>query len=61
MKYTKWVLLILFTAVLGFLVIGYLTVHPLEMSTYLFRRAIVGFAIIVLLAHHFAKPSAVRC
>lgn len=55
MKYIKWVLLILLAAILGFLIVEYLTVHPLEMSTYLFLSAIVGFAIIVLLVRGFAN------
>jgi protoheme ferro-lyase len=55
MKYIKWVLLVLLAAVLGFLVVEYMTVHPLEMSTYLLLCAIIGFAIIVLLARGFAS------
>jgi len=54
MKYLKWVLLVILAVLLGFLVVEYMTVHPLEMSTYLLLSAIVGFAICVLIALGFA-------
>ena len=55
MKYFKWVLLVILALVLGFLVVEYMTVHPLKMSSYLLLSAIVGFSIIVLLALGFAS------
>lgn len=53
MNYVKWGLLILFAATLGYLVVEYMTVHPLMMSLYLLLSAIFGFAIIALLALGF--------
>lgn len=53
MNYVKWVLLILFAATLGLLVVEYMTVHPLKMSLYLLLSAVSGFAIIALLALGF--------
>jgi protoheme ferro-lyase len=54
-KFFKWAVLILFAGILGFLVVEYMTVHPIRMSSYLLLSAIVGFAIIGLLALGFAS------
>ena len=54
MKYLKWVLLVILAVLLGFLVVGYMTVHPLNMSTFLLLSSIVGFTIGLLIALGFA-------
>jgi protoheme ferro-lyase len=55
MKYLKLVLLVILAVMFGVLVVEYMTVHPLKMSTYLLLSAIAGFAIGVLLALGFAN------
>ena len=53
MKYLKWLLLIILAIVLGVLIVEYMTVHPLVMSTFLLLSALTGFIIIVFLALAF--------
>lgn len=49
----KWLLLTILAAFLGVLIVEYMTVHPLKMGAYLLASAVVGFAIISLLARSF--------
>lgn len=53
MKYTKWFLLIVVAAGLGFLVVEYMTVHPLKMSLYLFLSTIVAVGLIFIIVKYF--------
>ena len=56
MRILKWGLLILLGAGLGFLVVQYLVVHPLEMSTYLLLSLLIAFALLYfLLSGPFSK------
>ena len=49
MRNLRWVLLGLLGGGLGFLVVQYLIVHPLEMSTYLLLSVVVAFALLYFL------------
>lgn len=53
MKYIKWLIPIAISALLGFLVVEYLTVHPLRMSLYLFLSTIVAVALIFIIVIYF--------
>jgi len=53
MKYTKWFSLIVVGAILGFLVVEYMTVHPLKMSLYLFLSTIVAVGLIFIIVKYF--------
>jgi protoheme ferro-lyase len=53
MRYFRWLLLILLAFALGVLIVEYMTVHPISMSTYLLLGAITGFALIVFVALGF--------
>jgi protoheme ferro-lyase len=55
MKYVRWFVLVLASGVLGFLVVEYMTVHPVKMSTYLLLSATTGFVIIALIARSFSS------
>ena len=57
MKVVKWLLIAILSLLLGILVVKYLTVHPLEMSAYLFATSLVFFVLVVVLAVAFRwKP-----
>ncbi len=57
MKVIKWLLLAVLSLLLGVLLVNYLTVHPLEMSGYLFATSLVFFVLVVVLAMAFRwKP-----
>ena len=57
MKAIKWLLLAILSLLLGVLLVKYLTVHPLEMSGYLFATSLVFFVLVVVLAVAFRwKP-----
>ncbi len=47
MKYIKWVVLAVFGALLGYLVIEFLTVHPLQMNLFLLLSTLVGVGIVI--------------
>ena len=49
MKHLKWALLVILAFVLGYLVVEYMTVHPLMMSSFLLLSALVAFVIVVLI------------
>ena len=58
MRNLRWVLLALLSGGLGVLVVEYMIVHPLKMSTYLLLCMVVAFALIYLLASgNFGKKS----
>jgi sirohydrochlorin ferrochelatase len=54
MDFVQWASLVILAALLGFLVIEYMTVHPLRMSLFLFLTMLVAFVLILLLATVFA-------
>jgi hypothetical protein len=53
MKYLKWLILVLLGILLGFLVVEFLTVHPLQMNLFLFFSTLSLVALILLLAKYF--------
>ena len=55
MPYFKWVLLIILAAAFGYLVVVYMTVHPLQMSLYLLLSIVAGFALVLLLFISFRQ------
>ena len=55
MKYLKWVAVVFLAGLLGVLFIQFLSVHPLQMSVYLFATCVVLFLLIVLLAVGFRR------
>ena len=55
MKDYKWVLVILLSAAFGYLSVKFLTVHPLQMSLYLFLSTVVGFFLIALIGISFRQ------
>lgn len=55
LKYGKWIVLVVLAILLGIFVVDYMTVHPLEMSTYLFLSTIVGLSVVALLLLSFQK------
>ena len=55
MKYLKWVAIIFLAGLLGVLFVQFLSVHPLQMSVYLFATCLVLFLLIVLLAVGFRR------
>ena len=51
----RWVLVSVLSAVLGYLIVRYMTVHPLQMSVYLLLSSAVGFSLIALLIISFRE------
>ena len=45
MKYLKWLVVVVFAGLLGVLFVQFLSVHPLQMSIYLFATCVVLFLI----------------
>ncbi len=59
MKFLKWLAVIVLAVALGYLFVQYLSVHPLQMSIYLFATCAVLFILIVVLATGFKRTSLV--
>jgi protoheme ferro-lyase len=57
MKYLRWLLVALLAGLLGVLFVQYLSVHPLQMSAYLFATLVVLFILIVVLVIGFKRTS----
>ena len=57
MKTLWWLAIVLLAGLLGVLFVQYLSVHPLEMSIYLFATCVVLFALIVVLKAGFQRGS----
>ena len=55
MKFIKWIEVIILGGLLGVLFVQYLSVHPLQMSFYLFATCVVLFGLILLLAFAFKR------
>jgi protoheme ferro-lyase len=53
MAYLVWLLLVLFSFLLGVFLLKHLTVHPLHMSRYLLLTCVAAFAIVGLMATSF--------
>jgi protoheme ferro-lyase len=54
MKYLRWAILVVIGALLGYFILKFLTVHPLQMNLYLFLSTITGVAIILFIAKSFS-------
>jgi protoheme ferro-lyase len=57
MKTARWLIIVVLAGLLGILFVQYLSVHPLQMSIYLFAFCIVLFALIVVLKVGFQRTS----
>ena len=57
MKMMKWLFVIILAGLLGVLFVQYLSVHPLQMSLYLFATCVVLFGLIVVLIKGFKEKS----
>ncbi|UCF27584.1 MAG: ferrochelatase [Chloroflexota bacterium] len=57
MKYLKWLVIALLAGILGVLFVQYLSVHPLQMSAYLFASLVVLFILVVVLVVGFKRTS----
>ena len=57
MKASWWFVVILLSGLLGVLFVQYLSVHPLQMSIYLFAACVVLFALLIVLKVGFQKTS----
>lgn len=53
MNYIKWALLILIGALLGWLLVEYMTVHPLQMGLFLFLTTLTAVVLIFVVARFF--------
>ena len=53
MNFIKWVLLIVVGALLGWLVVEYMTVHPLQMNLFLFLSTLTAVVLVILIARFF--------
>jgi sirohydrochlorin ferrochelatase len=53
MKLLKWVAIVVLSFLLGVLLVNYLSVHPLQMSLYLFLSCLALFLLLVLLVVSF--------
>lgn len=53
MKYLKWFLLIVIAALLGWLLVEYMTVHPLQMNLFLFLTILAAVLFVVVVARFF--------
>jgi len=56
-KYLKWFVVVILAGSLGVLFVQYLSVHPLQMSFYLFATCVVLFTLIVVLIKGFKRKS----
>lgn len=54
MNHLKWLLLVILSFGLGVLLVQFLTVHPLKMSTYLLLSSVTAFVLIIFMARSFA-------
>ncbi len=57
MNAIKWLVVIVLAGLLGVLFVQYLSVHPLQMSLYLFATCVVLFVLIVVLKTSFHRTS----
>ena len=57
MKTSRWLVIILLSGLLGVLFVQYLSVHPIQMSLYLFATCVVLFLLIVALITGFQRRS----
>jgi protoheme ferro-lyase len=57
MIFLKWLTILILGGLLGVLFVQYLSVHPLQMSTYLLATCVVLFALVVILIAGFQKTS----
>lgn len=57
MKTLRWLILVVLGGVLGILFVQYLSVHPLQMSSYLFLVCMVLFSLIMVLKVGFQRTS----
>lgn len=57
MKYLVWLVIIILAGLLGILFVQYLSVHPLQMSLYLFATCVVLFLLIGVLITAFKRTS----
>ncbi len=57
MKYLIWLVIIILAGLLGILFVQYLSVHPLQMSLYLFATCVVLFLLIGVLITAFKRTS----
>jgi protoheme ferro-lyase len=55
MNYIKWVLLIVVGALLGWLVVEYMTVHPLQMNLFLFLSTLTAVVLVIIIARFFTS------
>ncbi len=53
MEYLNWIILIIGSALLGYLVVKYMTVHPTKMSLFLFLSILVAVALVWLITRFF--------
>ena len=57
MKTSRWLVIILLAGLLGVLFVQYLSVHPIQMSLYLFATCVVLFLLIMVLITGFQRRS----
>lgn len=57
MKYLRWVALVLLSGLLGILFVQYLSVHPLQMSLYLFASSLALFVLVTFMIVGFKRIS----
>lgn len=57
MKYLRWLLVALLAGLMGVFFVQYLSVHPLQMSAYLFATLVSLFILIVVLVVGFKRTS----
>jgi protoheme ferro-lyase len=57
MIFLKWIAVVILAGLLGVLFVQYLSVHPLQMSTYLLATCVVLFGLVVILIVGFKKTS----
>jgi len=57
MKYLWWLVVVVLAGLLGVLFVQYLSVHPLQMSMYLFATCVVLFVLLVVLKAGFQRTS----
>ena len=57
MMYMKWIIIVVLASLLGVLFVQFLSVHPLQMSLYLFATCVVFFLLLVVLAVGFQGRS----
>jgi protoheme ferro-lyase len=57
MKYLRWLVVAILAGLLGVFFVQYLSVHPLQMSAYLFATLVVLFILIIVLVVGFKRTS----